>query len=276
MNKPLAISPVTAIDRGLTILEVVSQSKKGLTNSEVSRKMKLPKSTTSYILRTLKQRGYLHKDDNSGKYRLTAKLFSVGSQALRGLDLHDIVLPILQELVDKTGLTGHLAILDGYDVVYIEKIDKPGFIMMNTWVGLRLDVHCTAVGKVLIAYLPQANIEEIIRERGLAKHTPQTITSPSQLFSELARVRAAGYALDKSENSFDVKCIAAPIFDTEGKVKAAVGLTGTESQMRLHKLKDYVRLIKQAAKSISRQLGYDSTGHRSGLSERILDRTTAG
>lgn len=113
-------------------------------------------------------------------------------------------------------------------------------------------------------------------KKGLPKHTPKTITSSNQLFSELAKVRAAGYALDNSENNPDVRCIAAPIFNVEGKVEAALGLTGIESQMRLHKLKSYVKLIKQAAKNISRQLGYDSTGHRSGLSERILDRTTAG
>lgn len=275
MNRPAVISPVTSIDRTLTILEVLGQSKKGLTNSEVSRKLKLPKSTISYILRTLQQRGYLYRDDNLGKYRLTAKLFSVGSQALRGMELHDVALPILQELVNKTGLAGHLAILDGYEAVYIEKIDKPGFIKMDTWVGRRLEVHCTSVGKALIAHLPPESIEEIIMKKGLPKHTPKTITSSNQLFSELAKVRAAGYALDNSENNPDVRCIAAPIFSVRGKVEAALGLTGTESQMRLQKLEGYVKLIKQAAKSISHQMGYHGTGHRSALSERILKRATA-
>lgn len=275
MDKPPARSLVTSIDRALTILEMLSQSKKGLTNSEVSRKLNLPKSTISYILRTLKQRGYLYKDDVLGKYRLTAKLFSVGSQGLRARELHDIALPILQDLVDRTGLTSHLAILDGYEAVYIEKVDKPGFIMMNTWVGRRLDVHCTAIGKALIAHLPQETVAEIVKAKGLPKNTPKTITSPSQLFLELAKVRAAGYALDNSENSLDVKCIAAPIFNMQGKVEAAVGLTGTESQMRLHKLESYVKLIKQAAKNISRQLGYDPSGHRAELSEKTLDRLSA-
>lgn len=275
MDKPPARSLVTSIDRAVTILEMLSQSKKGLTNSEVSRKLNLPKSTISYILRTLKQRGYLHKDNVLGKYRLTAKLFSVGSQGLRAMELHDIALPILQDLVDRTGLTSHLAILDGYEAVYIEKVDKPGFIMMNTWVGRRLDVHCTAVGKALIAHLPQQAVEEIVKAKGLPKNTPKTITSPSQLFLELAKVRAAGYALDNSENSLDVKCIAASIFNMQGKVEAALSLTGTESQMRLHKLESYVKLIKQAAKNISRQLGYDPSGHRAELSEKTLDRATA-
>ncbi len=275
-NKPLAISPVTSVDRALTILEVLSQSKKGLTNSEVSRKLSLPKSTISYILRTLRQRGYLYKDDNLGKYRLTAKLFSLGSQGLHGLALHDIALPVLQEVVDKTGLAGHLAILDGHEAVYIEKIDRPGFIKMDTWVGRRMEVHCTSVGKALIAHLAQETVEEIVKAKGLPKHTPETITSLNQLLLELAKVRAAGYALDNSENNHDVRCIAAPIFNMQRKVEAALGLTGTESQMRLEKLKGYVKLIKQAAKNISHQLGYRVTGHRAGLPERAGDRIRAG
>ncbi len=274
-NKPPAAGRVTSIDRALTILETLSQSKKGLTNSDISRKLDLPKSTISYILRTLEQRSYLYKADSSGKYRLTAKLFSVGIQVLRGMELHDIALPVLEELVDKTDLTGHLAILDGYDAVYIEKIDKPGFIKMDTWVGRRLDVHCTAVGKALIAQLPQESIEKIIKIKGLSKYTPKTISSSNQLFHELEKVRAAGYALDDSENNADVRCIATPIFNMQGRVEAALGLTGTESQMKLEKLKGYVRLIKQAARHISQRLGYKGTFYQPATTQRVPDWVTA-
>ena len=272
MKKALSVSAVTSIDRALTILEVLSQSKRGLTNAEISRKLKLPKSTASYILRTLKQKGYLQRDDDLARYRITAKLFSVGSQALRGLELHDVAVPILQDLVDKTDLAGHLAILDGHEAVYIEKIDKPGFIKMNTWIGRRMDVHCTAAGKALIAYLPQQVVEEIIRDRGLPKRTPKTITSLNHLLRELAKVRANGYALDDSENNPDVMCIGAPIFNMEGRVVAAVSLTGTESQARSHKFESHVKLIKHAAKQISHQLGHVGTGHHSGQSEQFPER----
>ena len=257
MNRRLANNCVPSIDRALTIMEVLADSKRGLTNSEISRKQKLPKSTTSYILRTLEQRGYLYKDHDSGKYRVAAKLFSVGSQALQRLELKDIALPPLQDLVDKTGLTAHLAILDGHEAVYIEKVDKPGIIRMNTWVGRRLDVHSTAVGKVLIAHQPQATVEEIVKEKGLPKHTPKTITSSSQLFSELAKVRAAGYALCNSEHSLDVNCVAAPIFNVQGKVEAAIGLTGTASQMKLLKVRKYAKMVRQAAAILSRRRGFD-------------------
>jgi len=268
MKKVPGVSAVTSIERALTILELLSQSKRGLTNAEISRKLKLPKSTASYILRTLKHKGYLHRDDDLGKYRISAKLFSIGSQPLRDLELHDVAFPALQDLVNKTDLTGHLAILDGHEAVYIEKIDKPGFIRMNTWIGRRLDVHCTAVGKALTAYLPQEGVEEIIRHKGLSKHTPKTITSLNHLLRELAKVRANGYALDDAENNLDVVCIAAPIFNMEGRVAAAVGLTGTESQMRSHKFESHVRLIKHAAKQISHELGYVGLGHHSGHLEQ--------
>lgn len=252
---------VGAIDRALTILEVLSQSRNGLTNSEISRRLKLPKSTLSYILRTLKQRGYLQRDDSLGKYRISTKLFSVGSHALRGLELHDVAYPLLQDLVEKTGLAGHLAILDGHEAVYIERIDKPGFIRINTWVGRRMDVHCTSVGKALIAHLPQQAVEAIVRDRGLAKHTAKTITTLNHLLRDLAYVRSNGYALDDGENNLDVVCIAAPIFNIEGRTVAAVGLTGTESQMKSHKFETHVRLIKQAAKQMSQQLGFTGAAH---------------
>jgi DNA-binding IclR family transcriptional regulator len=270
MEKLSIGSWVASIDRALTILEIVSHSKKGLTNSEVSRRLKLPKSTVSYILRTLQQRGYLYKDEPSGRYRLSAKLFSVGSEALRGLELHDVALPVLQDLVDKTGLAGHLAILDGREAVYVEKMDKPGFIRMNTWVGRRVDVHCTAVGKALIAHLPQETVNEIVKTKGLTKYTPRTITSPHQLFAELAKVRAEGYAVDDGENSPGVKCVAAAIFNIQKKAVAALGLTGTEPQMK----QAYVKLIRHAAREISRQLGYDGSHH--GGYGRVMELTTEG
>jgi len=275
MDKLPTAGLVTSIDRALTVLEVLSQSKKGLTNSEVSRKLALPKSTASYILRTLRNRGYLLKEEQLGKYRLTAKLFSVGSQGLHSLELHDVALPVMQELVDKTGLAGHVAVLDGYEAVYIEKIEKPGFIKMDTWVGRRVDVHCTAVGKALIAHLSREKLEEIIRVRGLPKHTPETITSPHQLFSELEKVRAEGYALDLFENNPGVNCIAAPIFNMQARVEAAMGLTGTESQLKSEKIKVYIKLIKHAARIISQQLGYRGPGHRTGLPETFLSDTLA-
>jgi DNA-binding IclR family transcriptional regulator len=266
--------PVTvgAIDRALTILEVLSQSKNGLTNSEISRKLKLPKSTVSYILRTLRQRGYLHRDDTLGKYRISMKLFSVGSHALRGLELHDVAYPLLQELVEKTGVACHLAILDGHEAVYIERIDKPGFIRINTWVGRRMDVHCTSVGKALIAHLPQQAVEAILRDRGLPKHTPKTITTLNHLLRELAYVRANGYAIDDCENNLDVVCIASPIFNMEGRTVAAVGLTGTESQMKSHKFEGHVRLIKHAAKQMSQQLGFTGASHHAAHAERFPER----
>jgi IclR family KDG regulon transcriptional repressor len=263
---------VNAIDRALTILELVGQSKKGLTNSEISRKIKIPKSTASYILRTLKQRGYLHMDEELGKYRISTKLFSVGSHALRGLEVHDVAYPLIQDLVEKTGLAGHLAILDGHEAVYIERIDKPGFIRINTWVGRRMDVHCTSVGKALIAHLPQETVEEIVRDRGMVKHTPKTITTLGHLLRELAHVRANGYAIDDCENNLDVVCIAAPIFNIEARTVAAVGLTGTESQMRSHKFESHVRLIKHAAKQISHQLGFTGAVHHAGHTERLEER----
>ncbi len=248
-------SASNAVERALAILEAVSQRSDGMTNSEINRKLGIPKSTASYILRALEQRGYLRREPGTRRYRLGLKVLNLGRGVTIGLDLREVALPLLRQLVERCQLTAHLAILDQSEAVYIEKVEAPGFIKMNTWVGRRLDVHSTAVGKALVAYLPQDEAEEIVRERGLRRLTPRTITARSELMRELERVREKGYAVDDEENSLGVRCVAAPVFDRRGKVIAAVGVSGTVSQIERASLPRIADLVKEAARKISQRLG---------------------
>ena len=153
-------SPSVAVERALTMLEAVAQEPEGLSNAEISRKLQIPKSSASYILRTLETQGYLNRDPDSGKYRVGLKILSLSRGALSGIDVREVALPIMRHLVEKTSLTCHLAILDGPEAVYIEKVEPPGFIRMDTWVGRRMRVHATSVGKALVAYIPQERLEK--------------------------------------------------------------------------------------------------------------------
>jgi len=252
--RPSGESPATAVDRALAILEMASQRRDGQTNSEISRKLGIPKCSASYILRTLERRGYLQRDAESGKYRLGLKVLSLGRGALAAFDIGAVALPVLRTLVERTQLTAHLAVLDHGEAVYIEKVDAPGFIKMDTWVGRRMHVHSTSVGKVLVAHLPKEAVEEILRRHGLKKRTPKTITGPARFLAELERVREQGYAVDDEENSLDARCLAAPVFDREGNVAAAVGLSGTTTQTDHASLPRIAELVKEAARRISRQL----------------------
>src|ERR1700719_4570350 len=172
-----ADSPSAAVERALGMLEAVAQVPDGLSNAEISRNHNIPKSSASYLLRTLETQGYLTRDAESGRYRVGLKILSLSRGALGGRDVRGVALPIMRHLTHQTGLTCHLAVLDGPDAVYIEKVEPEGFIRMDTWVGRRMRVHATSVGKAIVAHIPQEQREEILRRRGVEKRTAKTITT---------------------------------------------------------------------------------------------------
>jgi len=248
-------SPSTSVERTLAVLEAIAERPTGMSNSDINRRLRIPKSSASYILRALVKNGYLRRDRETGRYHLGLRVVNLSHRALAGLDIREIAQPILRQLVDHSHLTSHLAILDHGQAVYIEKIDAPGFVKMNTWVGRRLDCHSTSVGKTLIAFLPEEELQVLLDERGLEKRTPQTITNAARLLRELEKVREQGYALDDEENNLGVRCVAAPIFNSEGRVEASVGLSGTTYQLEKGGVPKVAELVKAAARKISHQLG---------------------
>ncbi len=254
-------SPATAVDRALAILETIAEGTDGLTNSEISRQLRIPKSTASYILRCLERRGYLYREAEGGKYRLGLKVLDLSHGALKGLNLRDLARPVLHALVDRVNLTAHLAILERGEAVYIERVEAPGFIKMDTWVGRRMYVHSTSIGKVLTAWQPREEVEKILAEHGLKKRTPKTITVASKFLHELDRVRNLGYAIDDEENSTGVRCIAAPVFNTAGAVEAAVGVSGTIAMVNAGTMPKIIDSVKEAARKLSAQLGYSPHPH---------------
>jgi DNA-binding IclR family transcriptional regulator len=247
-----ADSPSIAVHRAIAALEAISKSVAGLSNSELARKLKIPKSSTSYILRALEAGGYLRREP-AGKYRLGLALLSLASRATDGLDVREVALPILQHLVDRSGLTAHLAVLDHGQAVYIAKVDAPGFIKMNTWPGRRMNLHSTSVGKALLAHLPADEVARIL-EKGLKKWTPHTLTVPARLHGDLEHVRRRGYAVDEQESTLGIRCVAAPIFSAHG-VTASIGVTGTVTQFHAAEVHRFSEMVKDAARRISQQLG---------------------
>src|SRR6202140_2545721 len=223
-------NPATAVERALNILEAAANRRDGLTNSEISHKLGIPKSSASYILRTLDRRGYLRRDAGTGRYRLGLKILSLGGDARANLDLAEVALPFMQALQERIHLTAHLAVLDQGEAVYIEKVEAPGFFKVNTWIGRRMYLHSTSVGKALLAWLPKQEMEAIVRQQGMKKRTPKTIITMSRLFADLELVREQGYAVDDEENSLGARCLGAPISDAAGNVTAALGASGTLTQ----------------------------------------------
>lgn len=255
-------SPSVAVERALAMLEAVAHEPEGLSNAEISRKLQIPKSSASYILRTLEKQGYLHRDGESGKYRVGLKILSLSRGALSGIDVREVALPIMRHLVEKTNLTCHLAILDGPEAVYIEKVEPTGFIRMDTWVGRRMRVHATSVGKALTAHIPQPQLEKILAERTMERRTPKTICTLPRLLKELEKVRSQGYAVDDEENNLGARCVGAPIFNQQGIIEASLGLSGTIHQVNEQTMPRILEHLKDAARHISMQLGYRAPHRR--------------
>ena len=255
-------SPSVAVERALAMLEAVAQEPEGLSNAEISRKLQIPKSSASYILRTLEKQAYLNRDPQTGKYRVGLKILSLSRGALSGIDVREVALPIMRHLVEKTGLTCHLAILDGPDAVYIEKVEPPGFIRMDTWVGRRMRVHATSVGKAMAAHISQERLERILADRGMEKRTAKTITTLPRLLKDLEKVRAQGYAVDDEENNMGARCVGAPVFNQSGAIEASIGLSGTTNQVSAHAMPRILEALKDAARHVSMQLGYRAPHRR--------------
>lgn len=247
----------TAIGRAFDILEAIARrGDGGMTNSDLSRRLQIPKSSASYILRTLENRGYLQRDQNSGKYSLGLKLLILSRGITADSDARALAKPLLEKFVKETNLSAHLAVLDNGRAVYVERVEAVSFVKMDIWVGHRVPVHSTAVGKALVSDLTEAEVTKILDARGMDKRTLQTIATHTKFLRELERVRAVGYALDNEENSESVRCIAAPVFAHDNKVVAAFGTSATTMQLTEAALPNIADKIKTAARKISEQLGF--------------------
>lgn len=246
-----------AVERAFSILEIVAESSKGLSNSDISRRLKVPKSSASYILRVMEKRGYLTRGDG-GKYSLGLKIMSLSREQSAHLDVREVAKPILEKFVEKSRMSeAHLAVLDNGRAVYVEKVEaENSFIKMDIWVGHRLPVHTTAIGKILVAALADEEVVKILNLRGMEKKTRRSITDKGKFLHELEKVRKSGFAVDDEENSVSVRCIAAPVYNAQGETVAALGTSTTILQLDKTHLPKVVELVKEAAQKVSRQLGF--------------------
>ena len=259
---------VPAQQRGLAILELVANSKSGLTFSQLARHFEFPKSSVHCVVVTLEREGYLQRDEATGRYMSGLRLLRIANVALEGIVLREKAAPLLRALVASTGMTVHMAILDRDEVVVVAKVDRPGVHRVATWIGKRVDPHCTSLGKCLIAHLPEEALDRLVAQRGLLRHNENTIVSLARLKEEFARIRALGYAMDDEEEEIGVRCIGAPIRNWNSLVVAAVSVAGTTARINEDTCDQLASQVRQTALAISRQLG--SLGNHSDVHGRTV------
>lgn len=252
-----------AVEAALSILETLGTAQE-LGVSELARKLGLGKSSVYRLLATLSRRGYVEKNPQSDRYRLTYRLFAVGSHAADRFGLREVVHPVMERLAAETGETVNLGVLDGTRVVNLHRVESPHLVRIRLEVGGGVPAHATALGKVLLAALGQAEAARRLSGQRLLRLTPHTIGERASLWSALRRVQAQGFAIDDEECSLGLRCVAAPILDHRGSAVAAVSVSGPSQRVPHPILSKLAGAVQAAAQEISHRLGYPEGSSRRG------------
>lgn len=243
-----------SIRRALKVLQSFSLEEPFLGVSEIARKVNLPKSSTYWLLKILQEEGYIYQDLKSNKYRLSVKLFHLGSVAGSTMDINYVAQPVMERLNDEIGETVNLYVLDGYERICIKKVEGTRLVREFVHLGQKVPAYCGAAGKVLMAWQSDDYIEKIISYTQLKPLTKNTITDVSVFKEELQKVKKEGCAISYGERDIEVASVAIPVFDETGKVTAALSVSGPVFRFII--TEEIVRKVKNAAKEISYQLGY--------------------
>ena len=250
-------SRLSSVANAIRLVRAFSAEEYEIGISNLARRLGLGKSTVHRLASTLVQEDFLEKNPDTGAYRLGLALFELGTLVRRKMNFANEARPYLKSLMEKTGETAHLAVLDHASVLYINTIASRQAIRMSSNVGARAPSHSTSEGKVLLAFRPPEALAAVL-EVGLAARTAKTITKLQALREELRSVRGRGYAIDDEETEVGLRSVAAPIRDHRGEVVAAISIAGPTQRVSKKVLQSYLPDVCAAATAISQRLGYQS------------------
>ena len=252
-----AKNQINSVAKALSVLEIIGKSEKELTLTEIARILDMHKSTVFRLLSTLENNGFITRDNISGKYKLGLKILQLAGELLENIDLRKIARPVLERLVEDCNETVHLVVLDKNYIIYIDKVESCNTIRLYSRIGVQGFAHSTSAGKVMLAFLPERRLKNLILEAELPKRTPNTIIDYEVLMEHLAMVRKKGYAVDDIENEAGVRCVAAPVRNHLGQVVAAVSIAGPSERMTIDRIENSLcHKVMEATEKISRLLGY--------------------
>jgi IclR family transcriptional regulator, KDG regulon repressor len=251
---------VPAVTRALDILELFLDGDGTLSAPEITRKLGLPRTTVHELVTTLAARSYLVQvPDQPGRYRLGVRPYQLGSRYSEQLDLAAEGQQVARSVAETCDETVHVAILEGADVIYIAKVDSTHAVRMVSAAGRRLPAHCTSVGQMLLASLPESELtSRIPQDAELTGMTPNSITDPAALREALAEIRSRGVAVESRESNPDVSCVAAPVRDRTGKVVAALSISVPMIRWSEERRGELEQLAAKGAAELSERLGHRS------------------
>jgi DNA-binding IclR family transcriptional regulator len=249
-----------SVERAITILKMFSLNKPDWGVSELSREMQLHKSIVSRLLKTLEQGGLLSRDPETERYRLSVNLISLAAQVVSLLDVRELSHPWLRQLAEACKETVNLSVLESGHIINIEQcLPQTREIKSTGWVGQSMPPHATAAGKMLMAYLPEAQLDRILKG-GLEQLTPRTIVNPAALRRELERVRDQGYAAAHEELEAGLNAVATAVWDHRGVAVASVNIAGPAYRLTPQMFPKLAVQLKQVTDKISEQLGFRPNG----------------
>lgn len=252
-----SISTVQSLDRAILLLEELVMYPDGCGVTHLASLTGLHKSTVHRILNSLMAKGYIEKNSETDKYYLGIKLLHLSSAILDRMDVRKVARPLLEDLCYSTGEVVHLSILGTGVAIYIDKVENPNKnIRMYSQIGKTIPLHCTGMGKILLAWLPTEEVETILKTYGMKAHTKNTITDIEKMKEHLKSIKEKLYTIDEIEHEEGIRCVAAPIFDNKGAVVASVSVSGTIMHVTKERLPELIGKVTEVANEISYRLGY--------------------
>lgn len=250
-----ATGQVQSLTRGLSLLEALATAESGLSLTDLARKVELAPSTTHRLLATLEKMGFVHQGGDLARWYVGLQAFTVGSSFLANRDFVAQSHPYLRKLMEQSGETANLGILDGTEAVFIDQVQCRETMRTIVKLGSRVPLHASGVGKAIFAALPDEQIDAIVKVKGLPRITANTITSPEIMWASIRVIRQRGYSFDDEEHLPGTRCVASPIYDEHAETLGALSLAGPLSRLPDDRIKQLGPLVAHTAEELTRRLG---------------------
>ncbi len=244
---------VPSVDRALNLLEMLASAPAGMSLSTISRRLEIPKSSAYYLVTTLAKRNFVRRSAGQHNYQLGTNTIPLAAEVCAESDLKELCSPYIQTLSRKLGIVAQVGVREGAEVRIIDRAEIHS-VRLGSWVGRHLDLHCTAIGKALISYLTDPEVENLITSRGLPRHNRNTLCSVELLRTQFAETRRQGFATDDEEFELGIRCVASPIFNHLGGVVAGICVFAPIGRLTRTEMQNVGAELVKTAQEISRDL----------------------